>query len=83
MHWPSDNSALTLRVAFGARLPFGTRRCSSGRLLRRLRLWATERKHLPLPDVAAAGGWKSAAALQQSYIGTDPDTILKVVENAG
>ena len=44
------------------------------------RLWATERKHLPDKDVAAAGGWKDTRALKQSYEHADADTVFKVVE---
>jgi len=44
------------------------------------RLWASERKHLPDVDVAAAGGWKDTVALKRSYQHADPDTILRVVE---
>ena len=43
------------------------------------RLWATERKHLPDKDVAAAGGWRSEEALKLSYQKADPDTMLKVM----
>lgn len=44
------------------------------------RLWATERKHLPDADVAAAGGWKDTRALQLSHQQADPATVLRVVE---
>lgn len=47
------------------------------------RLWASERKHLPDVDVAAAGGWKDTRALKLSYQRADPATVLKVVEEAG
>lgn len=47
------------------------------------RLWATERKHLPLVDVATAGGWRDTQALRLSYQHADPATVLRVVENAG
>jgi hypothetical protein len=40
---------------------------------------ATARKHLPLPDVAAAGGWKGTVALQRSYLHADEQTMLTVV----
>lgn len=46
------------------------------------RLWASERKHLPDVDVAAAGGWKDTVALKKSYQHADPDTILAVVQAA-
>lgn len=47
------------------------------------RKWATERKHLPDVDVAAAGGWKSLVALKQSYQLADQETMLRVVLEAG
>ena len=47
------------------------------------RLWASERKHLPDVDVAAAGGWKDTVALKRSYQHADPDTILAVVRFGG
>ena len=43
------------------------------------RLWASERKHMPDIDVAAAGGWKDSRALKLSYQQADPATVLKVV----
>lgn len=47
------------------------------------RLWATERKSLPLVDVAAAGGWKDTQALRLSYQHADAETVLRVVEGEG
>ena len=46
------------------------------------RKWATERKHLPNTDVAAAGGWADTQALKRSYQHADADTMLKVVLEA-
>ena len=43
------------------------------------RLWASERKHMPDTDVAAAGGWSDTRSLKLSYQQADPATILKVV----
>jgi integrase len=43
------------------------------------RKWATERKHLPLVDVAAAGGWKGTQMLLKCYQQPDPNTILAVM----
>jgi hypothetical protein len=43
------------------------------------RKWATARKHLPLADVAAAGGWKSTQTLTKCYQQPDDATILAVV----
>jgi hypothetical protein len=43
------------------------------------RMWATERKHLPDTDVAAAGGWSDTASLKQSYQHADPETMYQVV----
>lgn len=47
------------------------------------RKWATERKHLPNVDVAAAGGWADTQALVKCYQRADEDTILRVVLEAG
>jgi integrase len=46
------------------------------------RKWATERKHLPAADVAAAGGWKEADTLKL-YQQPDAQTILSVVMFSG
>ena len=46
------------------------------------RKWATERKHLPDVDVAAAGGWKSLQALKDCYQQADAATMYQVVEGA-
>lgn len=45
------------------------------------RKWATERKHLPHGDVAAAGGWASARTLTEVYQQADAATMLAVVLN--
>ena len=47
------------------------------------RLWATERKHLPDVDVAAAGGWRDTRAMKLSYQQADPASVLRVVELEG
>ena len=46
------------------------------------RKWATERKHLPDVDVAAAGGWMNTVSLKTAYQQADDETILKVVLEA-
>ena len=43
------------------------------------RKWASERKHLPLVDVAAAGGWKDTQTLVECYQHADRDTMLAVM----
>jgi integrase len=43
------------------------------------RKWATERKHLPDVDVAAAGGWKDLQSLKSAYQQADEETLLEVV----
>lgn len=43
------------------------------------RKWASERKHLPLVDVAAAGGWKDTQTLIECYQHADRDTMLAVM----
>jgi hypothetical protein len=45
------------------------------------RKWATERKGLPLGDVAAAGGWRDTETLRRSYQVTDEATIRNVALN--
>jgi hypothetical protein len=41
--------------------------------------WATERKELPLRDVAPAGGWKDVTTLLTCYQQADEATMLKVM----
>ena len=41
--------------------------------------WATARKHLPVTDVAAAGGWKSVETIHRCYQQPDSRTMLTVV----
>jgi hypothetical protein len=43
------------------------------------RKWGTERKHLPVQDVAHAGGWKSLDVLQRIYQQPDAATLERVV----
>jgi integrase len=43
------------------------------------RKWATERKHLPVMDVAAAGGWNDVDTLLKVYQQPDPQTLLVVM----
>ncbi len=43
------------------------------------RKWATERKHLPLKDVAAAGGWRDVETLLECYQQPDAETLLAVM----
>lgn len=43
------------------------------------RAWATARKHLPLTDVAAAGGWKDTETLLTCYQRPDAQTLLAVM----
>jgi hypothetical protein len=45
------------------------------------RLWASERRHLPAQDVAAAGGWRSLQVMQSAYQHADAATIYQVVES--
>ena len=47
------------------------------------RMWATARKGLPVQDVAAAGGWKSAKVVQDIYQRADSATMLTVVLAGG
>jgi integrase len=43
------------------------------------RAWATARKHLPLKDVAWAGGWRSTDTLLRCYKQVDEATMFEVV----
>jgi integrase len=43
------------------------------------RKWATERKHLPLPDVMAAGGWRDATTVSNCYQQADEATMFQVM----
>jgi integrase len=43
------------------------------------RKWATERKHLSIKDVAAAGGWKDVGTLLTCYQQADRETMLAVM----
>ena len=61
----------------------GLSKLSRGRWHPYRRLWATERKHLPSQDVAAAGGWNDTQALTTIYQKADPGTVLRVVEAGG
>ena len=47
------------------------------------RKWATERKHLPDVDVAAAGGWANPNTLRLVYQQADQETMLRVVLERG
>ena len=64
-----------LRAEEAAGLP----KLTGGRWHPYRRLWASERKHMPDIDVAAAGGWKDTRALKLSYQQADPAAVLKVV----
>ncbi len=46
------------------------------------RKWATERKGMPVKDVAAAGGWSDTATLLKSYQQSDEATLTQVVLDA-
>lgn len=43
------------------------------------RLWATERKHMPVADVAAAGGWQGPSTLLTCYQQATPEAMLRVM----
>jgi hypothetical protein len=47
------------------------------------RKWATERKHLPAVDVAAAGGWSGTDTLLRCYQQADDVTMLAVILGGG
>lgn len=43
--------------------------------------WATSRKHLPVADVAAVGGWRDIGTLLKCYTQADADKMLAVMES--
>ncbi|MBI4502917.1 MAG: tyrosine-type recombinase/integrase [Gemmatimonadetes bacterium] len=45
------------------------------------RKWATDRKALPVTDVAAAGGWKTPSIVTDIYQQADAETLQRVVDN--
>lgn len=45
------------------------------------RAWATSKKHLPLSDVAQAGGWKDVGTLIRCYTQADNHTLLAVMSD--
>lgn len=47
------------------------------------RHWATARKRLPAPDVAAAGGWAGPETLERVYQQADEETMYEVVSGGG
>ena len=46
------------------------------------RKWAMERKHWPVRDVAAVGGWKCARSLVECYAQSDRETMRAVVNES-
>jgi hypothetical protein len=44
------------------------------------RMWASERRHLPAQDVAAAGGWRSLEVMRHAYQHADAAGMMSVVE---
>ncbi len=47
------------------------------------RKWATERKDMPLKDVAEAGGWRDPNTLLKCYQQPDEATMTRVVLEPG
>lgn len=43
--------------------------------------WATAKKHLPVVDVASAGGWSSPHTFLRCYQQPDNDTLLTVMSD--
>ncbi len=44
------------------------------------RMWASERRHLPAQDVAAAGGWRSLEVMRHAYQHADAAGVMNAVE---
>ena len=47
------------------------------------RLFASERRHLPDLDVAAAAGWADPATMKRAYQRTDAASVLQAVQDTG
>ena len=82
---PKDDSNpirrdLTARWLLNAEKLAGLPKLAGGQFHLYRRLWATERKHLPVQDVAAAGGWKTVETVQRIYQLADGATTLAAVE---
>jgi integrase len=82
---PKDDSKsirrdLTARWLLNAEKLAGLPKLSGGQFHPYRRLWATERKDLPVQDVAAAGGWKTVETVQRIYQQADGATTLAAVE---
>jgi integrase len=63
-HWHGDYAAACLQ---SAEKTAGVPPLEGGKFHPYRRLWATKRKHLPVVDVAFAGGWKNIETLQRHY----------------
>jgi hypothetical protein len=69
-NWPTKYGGTVLHeLEYGTLAPFGSRTAK-----------ATERKHLPLKDVAAAGGLRDVETLLECYQQPDADTLRAVME---
>ena len=82
---PKDDSKpirrdLTARWLLNAEQLAGLPKLAGGQFHPYRRLWATERKNLPVQDVAAAGGWKTVETVQRLYQQADGATTLAAVE---
>ena len=71
---------LTARWLLDAEKLAGLPKLAGGQFHPYRRLWATERKNLPVQDVAAAGGWKTVETVQRLYQLADGATTLAAVE---
>ena len=82
---PKDDSKsirrdLAARWLLNAEKLAGLPKLSGGQFHPYRRLWATERKNLPVQDVAAAGGWKTVETVQRLYQLADGASTLAAVE---
>ena len=75
--WPREIFGQQLRIAEG----HAGLRSLGGLWHAYRRKWATERKHLPLVDVKAAGGWKDTQTLLTSYQQADEAGMLEVMSS--
>jgi integrase len=83
----SDPNRPLSRDSFGHLLADAERRANLPKLDGSLwhayrRAWATTRKHLPVVDVAAAGGWSDVSTLTKCYQHADYETLLEVMSSS-
>jgi energy-coupling factor transporter ATP-binding protein EcfA2 len=79
---PQGCGKTTLAMIIQRALDYGFRPEVNGSDRNARRSWATGRKHLPVQDVMAVGGWTDPSCLTTIYQQPDVDTMLRVATEA-